>query len=328
MVTGSPQGSSGVKVYDVVPAADVLIDDGFHEPLSPLSDVVGNAGAALFKQYGPNSGNVGITELVIVTCMVTGSPQGSSGVKVYDVVPAADVLIDDVFHDPVTPLSDVVGNAAALLFKQYGPNAGNVGITELVMVTCMVTGSPQGSSGVKVYDEVPAADVLIDAGLHEPVNPLSDVVGNVAAVLFKQYGPNAGNVGITELVIVTCMVTGSPQGSSGVKVYDEVPVADVLIDAGLHEPVNPLSDVVGNAGAVLFKQYGPNAGNVGVTDPVMVICMVTGSPQGSSGVKVYDDVPVADVLIDAGLHEPVNPLSDVVGNASAVLFEQYGRTAG
>ena len=50
-----------------------------------------------------------------------------------------------------------------------------------------------------------------------------------------------------------------------------VPAADVLIAAGLHEPFNPLSEVVGNAGAVLFKQYGPNSGNVGVTEPVTVI---------------------------------------------------------
>ena len=50
----------------------------------------------------------------------------------------------------------------------------------------------------------------------------------------------------------------------------------MLIDDGLHEPVSPLSDVVGSDGAVLLKQYGPNAGNVGVTWSVMVICISIG----------------------------------------------------
>ena len=36
-----------------------------------------------------------------------------------------------------------------------------------------------------------------------------------------------------------------------------VPMLDVLIVAGLHEPVIPLLEVVGNAGAVAFWHSGP-----------------------------------------------------------------------
>jgi hypothetical protein len=38
----------------------------------------------------------------------------------------------------------------------------------------------------------------------------------------------------------------------GVKVYVVVPTTEVLIVAGLHVPVMPLFDVVGNNGAVAF----------------------------------------------------------------------------
>ena len=100
--------------------------------------------------------------------------------------------------------------------------------------------------------------------------------------------------------------------------YDVVPAVEVLIDDGLHEPARPLSEVDGSDGAALFKQYGPNVGNVGVTWSVMMICIVTGSPHASSGVNVYDVVPTVDVLIDDGLHEPARPLSEVDGKAVGV----------
>ena len=41
-------GSFGVNVKVNVPAAVVVIADGLHEPVMPLLDVPGNAGAALF----------------------------------------------------------------------------------------------------------------------------------------------------------------------------------------------------------------------------------------------------------------------------------------
>ena len=46
--------------------------------------------------------------------------------------------------------------------------------------------------------------------------------------------------------------------------YVVVPMTDVVIVAGLQDPVMPLLDVVGNAGAVLFWQNGPICVNIGV----------------------------------------------------------------
>jgi len=48
---------------------------------------------------------------------------------------------------------------------------------------------------------------------------------------------------------------------AGVKVY--VPVAVLLTVAGLHVPVTPFVEVVGNMGAVVPAQNGGMAGNVG-----------------------------------------------------------------
>ena len=49
----------------------------------------------------------------------------------------------------------------------------------------------------------------------------------------------------------------------GVKVYVWVPIVAVLIVAGLQIPVIPFVEVIGSAGAVLFRQSGPTAVNVG-----------------------------------------------------------------
>ena len=61
--------------------------------------------------------------------------------------------------------------------------------------------------------------------------------------------------------------------------------------------------------------------NVGVTLPLMVMSIVAVVAQPDDvGVKVYVVVPVADVLIVAGLHVPVMLLFDVVGSDGAVAF--------
>ena len=61
--------------------------------------------------------------------------------------------------------------------------------------------------------------------------------------------------------------------------------------------------------------------NVGVTVPLMVISIVAVVAQPDDvGVNVYVVVPVAEVLIVAGLHVPVILLFDVVGNAGGVEF--------
>lgn len=93
----------------------------------------------------------------------------------------------------------------------------------------------------------------------------------------------------------------------------------MLTVAGLHVPVTPLVDVVGNAGTVdpiQMEALVPKlkAGvRIGFTVTVNV-CVVAHTP--AVGVNVY--VPLAVVLTVAGLHVPVTPLSDVVGNAGTV----------
>jgi hypothetical protein len=53
-----------------------------------------------------------------------------------------------------------------------------------------------------------------------------------------------------------------------------VPIAEVLITAGLQVPVIPLADVNGSAGATEFKQSEPNGLNVGVTFELTVTVTV------------------------------------------------------
>ena len=53
-----------------------------------------------------------------------------------------------------------------------------------------------------------------------------------------------------------------------------VPIADVLIVAGFHVPVIPLTDVVDSAGAVLFWQSGPICVKTGAASGVTVIVKV------------------------------------------------------
>ena len=61
----------------------------------------------------------------------------------------------------------------------------------------------------------------------------------------------------------------------------------LLIIAGLHVPVIPLVEVVGNVGAVEPEQKAGIAANVGVTWLVMIISMVAVVPHWlASGVKV------------------------------------------
>ena len=56
-----------MKVYDLVPAVEVLIVAGFQAPVMPFVDVSGRAGAELFWQTAPMALKVGVTWLLIVT---------------------------------------------------------------------------------------------------------------------------------------------------------------------------------------------------------------------------------------------------------------------
>ena len=60
------------------------------------------------------------------------------------------------------------------------------------------------------------------------------------------------NVGVTLLLITISIVAVVPHDDVGVKVYWVVPVADVLIVAGLQVPAMPLFDVDGSVGAAEF----------------------------------------------------------------------------
>ena len=82
--------------------------------------------------------------------------------------------------------------------------------------------------------------------------PLFEVVGNAASVAPEQTGATAVNVGVICVLITISIVVTAAQGLVGVNVYVVVPRVAVLMVDGLHVPANPLLDVPGNAGAVLF----------------------------------------------------------------------------
>ena len=126
------------------------------------------------------------------------------------------------------------------------------------------------------------------AGLHVPVILLFDVVGNAGAVAFWHSGPGCVNVGVTvPLMVMSIVAVVAQPDEVGVKVYVVVPVADVLIVAGLHVPVILLFDVVGNACAEDPWQNGPSCVNVGVAIPEMITSIVVVVPHcPADGVKV------------------------------------------
>ena len=66
-----------------------------------------------------------------------------------------------------------------------------------------------------------------------------------------------------------------------------MPLAVLLTVAGLHVPVMPFSDVVGNTGAVAPEQIGAMVAKVGVTAGFTVTVTVTAVAHWpASGVKV------------------------------------------
>tara|TARA_B110000090_G_scaffold191842_1_gene224800 strand:- start:87 stop:341 length:255 start_codon:yes stop_codon:yes gene_type:complete len=61
---------SGVKVYVLVPEALVLITDGLHVPVIPLSEVTGSVGEAAFKHIGAICVKAGRVGAMISTSIV------------------------------------------------------------------------------------------------------------------------------------------------------------------------------------------------------------------------------------------------------------------
>ena len=64
-----------MNVYVLIPVNEVLIFDGFHVPVMPLVDVVGNAGALAFRQRVPIVANAGVTLLLIAIDLLPAEVQ-------------------------------------------------------------------------------------------------------------------------------------------------------------------------------------------------------------------------------------------------------------
>ena len=87
----SVQSPSGVKVYVVVPIAEVLITEGLHVPDKPLSETVGNDGGGTPKQNGPICVNTGIvTSLTVIEVVQLLTWQPSVMVHVIVELPIAN----------------------------------------------------------------------------------------------------------------------------------------------------------------------------------------------------------------------------------------------
>ena len=99
-----------------------------------------------------------------------------------------------------------------------------------------------------------------------------EVVGKADKVAPEQIGATAVNVGVTfGLTVIVNVVVVAHCPAVGVKVYV---VVAVLSNAGDHEPVMPLVEVVGSAVSVAPEQIGATALNVGVTFGLTVIVNV------------------------------------------------------
>ena len=95
----------------------MLIVEGFHVPVILLFDVVGSDGGVAFWHNGPGCVNVGVTvPLMVMSIVAVVAQPDDVGVKVYVVVPVADVFIVAGLHVPVILLFDVVGSDGAVEF--------------------------------------------------------------------------------------------------------------------------------------------------------------------------------------------------------------------
>ncbi|TYA60446.1 hypothetical protein FVF61_00060 [Formosa maritima] len=123
------------------------------------------------------------------------------------------------------------------------------------------------------------------AGLHAPVIPLFDIVGNGVKTSPSQIGATCVNNGVVDGFTIISIVTTMPHCPvSGVKVYVVVAVLSI---AGLQIPVTPLLEVVGNAVKGSPLQIGATCVNIGVILGFTTICIVSTVPHcPTSGVKV------------------------------------------
>jgi hypothetical protein len=302
----------GVNVY--IPEIVLLTTAGDQVPITPLVDVVGKVGAVVPLQNGAIVANVGTSVSVTVTDnVVVVAHWPAFGVNVYT---ADDILLTTAgFHVPVIPLVDVVGNTGDVAPLQIAGIAVNVGVVFATTVTVKGTVAKHPAVvAVNVY--VPLAVLLTVAGLHVPVTPLVEVVGNTGAVAPLHIAAIGLNVGATIGFTTTDKVVALAQSPTvGVKVY--VALAVLFTVAGLHVPVIPLVDVAGKIGAVAPLHIGAIAAKVGAITGLTVTDKVVALAQSPTvGVKVY--VALAVLLTVAGFHVPVIPLFEVVGKTGAV----------
>ena len=108
--------------------------------------------------------------------------------------------------------------------------------------------------------------MLSNAGVHAPVIPFLDVVGNALSVSAAHIGDTVSKVGvIVGFTVMVKVVDVAHCPAEGVNVYS---VVLVLSNAGVHVPAMPFLDIVGSTLSALSAQIGAMASNIGVVSCV------------------------------------------------------------
>jgi hypothetical protein len=215
-----------VNVYAVIPTLLVLIVAGDQVPVIPSEDINGNVGGLLLRHNGPIGLKFGVRfGLTKISIVKIEAHSEISGVNVYIVVP--EVVVFMIFGDQVPVIGGVLlelfGNGGGIIPWQrvdIGVKEGS--ISGVIVIDIVVVIAHWLASGVNVYTNVPAVEVLITAGFHVPV--MGEVllldVGSIGAALLIQIGPNGAKVGVASALTITFIVVGTvhPLLPSGVKV--------------------------------------------------------------------------------------------------------------
>ena len=95
----------------------MFITAGTQVPEMPFSEIAGNTGGIEFSHSGPIAAKVGVISMSITISRVAVDAHcPKSGVKVYVVVPATEVLISGGLQLPVIPLVEVAGKRGGTEF--------------------------------------------------------------------------------------------------------------------------------------------------------------------------------------------------------------------
>ena len=158
------------------------------------------------------------------------------------------------------------------------------------------------------------------AGVHIPDIPSEEIDGRIYVPSFSHKVLGTENVGTRGTCIANTWEIVSAQLSEfGVNVAVIVvpPAPDGLMDAGLHMPDIPSSDMLGRISSSLDSHKVSGRLNPGVWGFSMEMSTdVVWAQKLPSGVKVVViTVPPAPVgLMDAGFQEPVIPSMELVGS--------------